>query len=41
MYLYKFINKQSEKVNIFFHGTGGNETDMIPIAESIDPGAIN
>jgi predicted esterase/catechol 2,3-dioxygenase-like lactoylglutathione lyase family enzyme len=38
-YIHKFIKKDSDKLLILFHGTGGDETDLINIAEEIYPDA--
>jgi phospholipase/carboxylesterase len=34
--IYKFIEKSKDKLLIVLHGTGGDETSMIPVAEYID-----
>ena len=34
--IYKFIKKSKDKLLIVLHGTGGDETSMIPLAEYID-----
>ena len=33
---HKFIKKSNSRLMILFHGTGGNEFSLIPLAESID-----
>ena len=35
--IFKYIRKESGQTMILLHGTGGNETDLIPLGEFIDP----
>ncbi len=38
--IHKFIRGKDEvKTLVLFHGTGGNEEDLIPLAGMIDPDA--
>lgn len=37
MFYYKWLNKDSNYTIIACHGTGGDENDLIPLAESLDP----
>lgn len=36
-FIHKFIRKSGKRTLLVLHGTGGNEDDMIPLAEEIDP----
>lgn len=36
MMVHKFIKKSNSRLMILFHGTGGDENSLIPLAEAID-----
>jgi phospholipase/carboxylesterase len=38
-FLHSFLPGRSARTLLLLHGTGGNETDLIPLGQSLDPEA--
>jgi phospholipase/carboxylesterase len=38
-FVHKFVKGQGNRTFLLLHGTGGDETDLLPVGEAIDPSA--
>src|ERR1700732_169257 len=38
-FIYEFVSGKSERTLVLLHGTGGNERDLIPLGQELDPDA--